>query len=71
MAMLHRTGRSHDLASFSGIAAGRARSVFVSLAVRAVFPHHHALRADALREARAAAQDGLRAHAAVFEQSAS
>ncbi|MEZ4480874.1 MAG: hypothetical protein R3B97_06910 [Dehalococcoidia bacterium] len=34
MAMLHCTGRSHDLAAFSGIAAGRARSVFVSLAVR-------------------------------------
>ena len=56
MARLHSTGRSRDLALFSSIAGGRARSMFVTVAVRAVFPHGHALRAESLRAARAEAR---------------
>ena len=56
MARLHSTGRSRDLELFSSMAGRRTRSLFVSLAVRAVFPHSHAIRAESLRAARAEAR---------------
>lgn len=55
MARLHSTGYSRDLASFQRLGAQRAGALLASLAVRALFPHHHALRAETLRAARAAA----------------
>lgn len=56
MARLHTTGRSHDLSRFGGMAGSWASSALGSIAVRALFPHRHAIRAGELREARAAAR---------------
>ncbi len=58
MARLHTISHSRDLARFQRLAGQRARAAVVSLAVRAVFPHHHALRAETLREAPEASSAG-------------
>ena len=69
MARLHSSGRSRDLQLFSSMTGRHTRSLFVSLAVRAVFPHSHAIRAESLRAARAEAR--TQRPAGALEQTAS